>query len=179
MTKILSTFLSGVATTPSCLSCSVTFSPPTRSLMSALRQSPRPSTPTSLSSPPVAPTSAVCSSQVRPPTRLSFARWHFQELTHSSLCQTGSAYTIFLLLLRGYRQGKRQNPLYSCPFLLKGYNFFLALFYSKGIISFFFQGCKHKMFKFLVDCKVTWSPWMTTWPGISFSFNLTFNPHQN
>ena len=37
-----------------------------------------------------------------------------------------------------------------------------------------FQGCKHKMFKFLADCKVTWSPWMTTWPRISFSYHFTF-----
>ena len=34
-----------------------------------------------------------------------------------------------------------------------------------------YQGCKHKLFKFLADCKVTWSPRRTSWPN-PFIFTL-------
>ena len=43
-----------------------------------------------------------------------------------------------------------------------------------------YQGCKHKMFKFLADCKVTWSPWRTARPNYYiFTFNIQFVRSKN
>ena len=36
-----------------------------------------------------------------------------------------------------------------------------------------YQGCKHKQFKFLADCKVTWNPWRT--PLANYNYIFTFN----
>ena len=37
-----------------------------------------------------------------------------------------------------------------------------------------YQSCKHRKFKFLADCKVTWSPWRPTQPNYNHIFIFTF-----
>ena len=60
------------------------------------------------------------------------------------------------------------NPITGmCRLCLK--ESFLILFHpetaSLNKKTEIYQSCKHKKFKLLADCNVTWSPWKTTWPN--------------
>ena len=69
------------------------------------------------------------------------------------------------------------NPITGiCRLCLK--ESFLILFHpetaSLNKKTEIYQSCKHRNFKFLADCKVTWSPWRPTQPNYNHIFIFTF-----